>query len=211
MTEPFKNDFENPTEEESKQSPNWEKKLDSYGRYAGDDDLAVQPARTPMDKRLVAFLIDIAVGWILGLFMNFIPFINMFVQAQTTMVFYLIIKDALYGGRGVGKNLMGLQVVDTKSGNSANIIQSIKRNVVVFGPALLLYFVSALLRVIPNDLVNTIVMNTVDTLGGIYTLLAIPYEAYRAYSRPDGQRWGDRFAGCTIIEAPMDFSHLLPR
>lgn len=209
MKEPFKGEPEN--YEKRKQQPDWEEKLESYGRYSGDDDLAVEPARIAMDRRLVAFIIDVAAGWIIGLFINFIPFISVFIQAQTAMIFYLIVKDGFFDGRGIGKNLMGLQVVDIKSGEGANIGQSIKRNMVVFGPALLLYFVSSLLKVVPNDIVNNLVMRSVDIACGIYTIVAIPYEAYRAYSRPDGQRWGDHFAGCTIIEAPMDFSNFLRR
>ncbi|MBY0358080.1 MAG: RDD family protein [Candidatus Obscuribacterales bacterium] len=209
MKEPFKEQYDNP--EERRQEASWEDKLNAYGRYSRNEKLAVTPTRIAMDKRFVALLIDVAVGWIIGLVVNFIPFVSIFIQAQTTMVFYLLIKDGLYGGRGVGKNLMGLQVVDIKTGQGANIGQSIKRNLVLFGPTLLLYFISTILKIIPNETINTLVMSTVDTIGGIYILLAIPYETYRAYSRPDGQRWGDHFAGSTIVESSTDFRQIFPR
>lgn len=176
-----------------------------------DGQLAVDPVQVDIGKRLVASLIDVVTGYLMGLFVNCIPFINVYVHDQLVLVLYLIIKDALFNGRGVGKNLMGLQVVDIRTGYPASMVQSVKRNIVVFGPYLLLYASNLILKIVPNEAVNSVVTKIVIGVGTIYTLLVIPYEAYRVYSRVDGRRWGDQLAGTATIPADMDFSNPLSK
>lgn len=215
MTRSFKDQ-----DPEPEQPKGWQSKLskiESYGRYSSDDDLAVQPEKVDPGKRLVALIIDAGVGYGLGIVMAFIPFLKEVIGTHIVFISWLIVRDALFQGRGVGKNLMGLQVVDMKSGKPADLFSSLKRNIVIFGPALLVTIVSTILRLLPTALVETYVpgfssfVNTststaISLIGTVYTLIVIPYEIYRASSRDDGLRWGDQFAGTTIIEAPMDFS-----
>jgi hypothetical protein len=142
---------------------------------------------------------------------NCIPYVNMVIHDFLPMVGFLMVRDALFNGRGIGKNLMGLQVVDLKTGRPASFIQSIKRNIVVFGPYMSLYVVNMLLRIMPNDMVSSVVTTVVVGAGQIYTLAVIPYEAWRVYSRSDGLRWGDQFAGTSLVLADMDFSNPLSK
>ncbi len=220
MTRSFK-DQEDP--EPKTRQPGWQSKLDkltSFGRYSSDDDLAVEPVKIDPGKRLVSLIIDSGVAYGLGIAVSFIPLMKEILGTHLIFIFYLVIRDALFQGRGVGKNLMGLQVVDLKTGRPANLITSVKRNIVIFGPTLLVSVVSTVLRVIPtgvvdqyvpgfSTLVNQSAFTVIQVIGTVYTLIVIPYEIYRAYTRDDGMRWGDQFAGTTIVEAPMDFSRLV--
>ena len=176
-----------------------------------DSDSVPEPRQIDLGKRLVAGLIDVMAGYVLGLAASCIPFVNTYIHDQLALVGFLVIRDALFNGRGVGKNLMGLQVVDIKNGMPASFLQSIKRNMVVFGPYLALYLVNLLLKIVPNEMVGTVVTNVVTGLGQLYTLAVIPYEAWRVCSRADGLRWGDKVAGTRIVQADMDFSNPLSR
>ena len=115
-------------------------------------------------------------------------------------------------------------MVDLKAGRGIDLRTSLKRNIVIFGPTLLVTLVSSILRLLPSafieqyipgatSVLNQSVLGIITMAGSAYTLVVIPYEVYRAFSREDGMRWGDQFAGTTITEAPMDFSlkHLVPR
>lgn len=195
-------------------------KIQSFSRYAADE-IAVEPQKTDSGKRLVAFIIDAGVGYCAGLLLACVPLIKDVLHPPITMILYLVIRDSLFEGRGIGKNLMGLQVVDLKTGGAADLMTSIKRNIVIFGPALLVTLVLSILKLIPTALLdqyipnassflNQSVLGIINFIGSGYTLVVIPYEIYRTFTREDGMRWGDQFAGTTIIEAPMDFSNLLP-
>lgn len=208
---------------EPENKPSWQSKLDriqSFSRYSSEE-IAVEPQKTDTGKRLVAFIIDAGVGYCAGLMLACVPLVKDVLHPPITMILYLVIRDSLFQGRGIGKNLMGLQVVDLKSGAGADLITSIKRNIVIFGPALLVTLVLSILKLIPGALIdqyipnatsflNQSVLGIINLIGSGYTLVVIPYEVYRTFTRDDGMRWGDQFAGTTIIEAPMDFSNPLP-
>lgn len=176
-------------------------------QYDEDGQLSEEVDTTPTDskKRLVAGLIDVVVGYILNLIVTCIPFVNMFLHDQIVMVAYLLVKDFLFGGRGVGKNLMGLQVVDARTGAPASLVQSIKRNIVIYGPYILLYTTNQIIKFIPDENLKVVIQNVVVGIGTVYTIVALPYEAYRMYTRADGLRWGDQFAGTMTVPADMDF------
>jgi uncharacterized RDD family membrane protein YckC len=185
--------------------------FDKMHKYGADEQLAVEPVQTDIGKRLVAGLIDVAVAYLFQIVINCIPYVNLVLGGFLPMVGFLIVRDALFNGRGIGKNLMGLQVVDLKTGQPASFVQSIKRNIVVFGPYMTLFIVNMLLRIMPNDMVSSVVTTVVIGAGQIYTLAVIPYEAWRVYSRPDGLRWGDQFAGTSLVPADTDFSNPLSK
>lgn len=184
--------------------------FNSLHKYGDDEQLAVEPVQVDVGKRLVAGLIDVLAGFVIGMAVNCIPFVNVYIHEQLALIAFLMVRDALFNGRGVGKNLMGLQVVDIKTGQAATLKQSIMRNVVVFGPYVTLYGVNIVLKFMPNE-VNSVVTNIVTGVGTVYTLAVIPYEAWRAFSRVDGLRWGDQFAGTATVPADMDFSNPLPK
>ena len=220
MSRSFRGRPDLPEDSESRQetpelmeSDDWQSdRLPSAQRFRDDNNQVVNPKsssalQVDIGKRLVAALIDITAGYFLGLAINCLPFINSYFNAQVVMIIYLLCRDALFNGRGVGKNLMGLQVVEVASGRPAGFPQSIKRNIVLYGPALALYVVSPLLGLIPMDAVRDFLANALQVVGGLYSFAVIPYEAYRVYSRPDGRRWGDELAGTETILADMDFSN----
>ena len=181
---------------------------DELGEVEEDyNDGASDSPQNDMPKRLVASLIDVVVGYIINLIVTCIPFVNMFLHDQIVMVAYLLVKDFLFNGRGVGKNLMGLQVVDARTGAPASLLQSVKRNIVIYGPYILLYFTNQIIKFIPDENIKSIAQNVTVGIGTVYTIFALPYEAYRVYTRADGLRLGDEFAGTVTVPADMDFGN----
>jgi uncharacterized RDD family membrane protein YckC len=47
---------------------------------------------------------------------------------------YELLRDGFFGGRSLGKKLMGLKVVNTKTGKPCSIKDSILRNITLFIP-----------------------------------------------------------------------------
>ncbi len=176
-------------------------------KYGAGKKTSNPGSQVDIRMRLVAGLIDVMAGYIIGLAFSCIPLVNTYIHDLLILVSFLLVRDALFQGRGIGKNLMGLQVIDKATGKPASLMQSIKRNIVVFGPYLALYIVSTILRIVPNDTINSVVTNIANGVFTIYTMLVIPYEIYRVYTREDAQRWGDQFAGTAIVQADMDFSN----
>lgn len=171
----------------------------------------VQPVRIELGKRLVALIIDFFACYLFGAAVAFIPFVNTFLPLQAVMVLVFLCRDFLFEGRGIGKNLMGLQVVDLRTGAPCSLIQSVKRNIVLFAPYVVWTLVSSVLRVVPVPWLSETVGNVINLAGMVYCALVIPVEGYRVYNREDGLRIGDDIAGTGLIEAPMDFSRPLPR
>jgi len=196
--------------------PGFENRLDSLSRYSEDEETKVKPVRVDFGKRLVAGVIDMAVAYGISLVVNVIPFAAVFVTSNLVMVLVLLVRDYFFEGRGVGKNAMGLQVVDVKSGLPCGFIQAAKRNIVLFGPLIILFGVGLIMQLVNlllhlPEAVNTAVFEVINIVGMVYTIAVIPYEAYRVYSRADGRRFGDQFAGTAVIDAPMDFSKPVAR
>ncbi len=197
--------------QDNEQTPaNWRERLDSLDKYAHQETL-VQPVRVDFGRRLVSALIDVFAAYIVGVVVSFIPFVNIFLNLTLTMVIFLVVRDFFFGGRGIGKNLMGLQVVDVMTGEPASFMQSIKRNVVIFGPTLILYLAVSITKVAPVPFVSDFVRSAIELAGTIYTAVVVPYEAYRTYARADGRRLGDLLAGTAVVESNMDFSEPIQR
>jgi hypothetical protein len=178
---------------------------------SGDREPVIQVDRPEIGKRGVALLIDVGVSYLVAMVVQFIPFVNNFLNPNVTMVLFLLCRDFLFRGRGIGKNFMGLQVVDVSTGEACNLLQSVQRNVIWLAPFLVLLVANTVFKTLPIPWLNESVTNIVDIVGMVYCAIVLPMEAYRVYSRPDGIRIGDEMAGTAIIEAPMDFSELFPR
>lgn len=195
----------------------FDSRLDSrLSRYQSDEDVKVQAVRVDFGKRLVALIIDVGAAYVVSSAVALIPFAGGMLTQNLILALILLVRDYFFEGRGIGKNLMGLQVVDVKTGLPCSLFQAIKRNAVIFGPlivfsllAMALNLTESFLR-LPGNLHDAI-YQVINAIGQIYTLIVIPYEAYRVYSRADGRRFGDSFAGTALVEAPMDFSKPLPR
>ncbi len=141
------------------------------------------------------------------MFLTVIPFLVHFVSLSTTWVLLLLVKDYFFEGRGIGKNAMGLQVVDVATGEPCSLRQSIIRNMVILAPFAVLQVISLLLIFIPVGWLDAAVKNLINILGMVYVAVVLPYECYRAYARDDSQRVGDELAGTAVIESSMDFSN----
>ncbi|MBX9772005.1 MAG: RDD family protein [Candidatus Obscuribacterales bacterium] len=162
-------------------------------------------------KRVVALVIDIAASYLLGIVMSLIPFISQFLPAQAVMIVFLLVRDSLFDGRGVGKNLMGLRVIDAASGRSPTILQSVQRNIIFFAPYVVLYMMGIVLRFVPIPWLNEKILDLVNLVGMAYVGIVIPIEGWRVWHSEDGQRIGDEIAGTKLVESNMDFSNAMPR
>lgn len=185
--------------------PGWRQRIVSASPYE-ESEATVAIVKIDPGKRFVAAIIDIIAAYIAALIVSMIPFIKTFFDQFLIIALFLTVRDFLFQGRGIGKNMMGLQVVDIKTGLPINLLQTIKRNGIIFAPVIVLKIVSVILHILPIPFVSSAIGNMIELAGTIYLTVVIPYEAYRVYARPDGRRWGDQFAGTTIIESRMDFS-----
>lgn len=171
----------------------------------------VEPDRIEIGKRLVALIIDFFACYLVGAAVALVPFLNTFLPLQTVMILVFLCRDFLFEGRGVGKNLMGIQVIDISSGQPCSLLQSVQRNIVLVAPYVVLTLFDSVLRFVPIPWINETVRNIINLVGMVYCAVVIPIEGYRVYNRQDGLRIGDDIAGTALVEAPMDFSTLLPR
>lgn len=172
------------------------------------DIVAISPG---FGKRTVAIVLDFAACYFAGAAIALVPLISAFLPLQLTMALLLLSRDFFFEGRGVGKNLMGLQVVDAATGAPCTLMQSIQRNIILFAPFLLLQVLGVVMRFVPIPWLNSAMVNVVNLVGMLYSVVVIPLEAYRVYSSSQGQRFGDEIAGTRLVESNMDFSRPLPR
>lgn len=179
-------------------------------KYGGREPV-IQPVRVDLGKRVVALIIDFFACYLVGAAVTLIPFVNTFLQLTATMTIVFLSRDFFFEGRGLGKNLMGLQVVDVTSGRPCNLLQSVQRNIIILAPAVVVMVVDSVLRFVPVPFINDTVKQVITLIGTVYVAVVIPMEAYRVYSRADGVRFGDDIAGTALVESPMDFSKFLPR
>jgi uncharacterized RDD family membrane protein YckC len=171
------------------------------------------------NKRCVALVLDVGVAYFAGIMVSFLfgvictpfPMVSKAISLSTIMVLYLLIRDFLFEGRGVGKNLVGLQVVDSRFKRPASLRQSVVRNMSWLLPFAVRAVVQILGLVIPFVWINRMIFDAVNILGAVYCMVMLPTEAYRAYNRVDGLRLGDEMAGTMVIESQMDFSRAIPK
>ena len=119
-------------------------------------------AKANVVKRIVAYLIDSILGgivsvallvvvmvafWVVSMIgvlaqsmaIVILSSIGMFVAVFVLlipMLVYVLVRDGLFGGRSVGKKLMGLRVVNVKANRPCSIKDSILRNVTLLIPIL---------------------------------------------------------------------------
>ena len=167
---------------------------------------AITPQHIDTGKRIVALIIDFVACYFVGIITAMIPFVNKFVTVHAAMIVFWLAKDFLFAGHGIGKNLMGLRVVDMATGESPTLVQSAIRNVILIAPFTVLEILNFTLSLLSFNWINNLVMPIINIGGTLYVIIILPLEAYRAYSREDSMRKGDELAGTCIVEAPMDFS-----
>ncbi len=184
---------------------------DQQQQPSDPDQPAVQPARIELGKRMVAIVIDIFVCYMVAAAVSLIPFIRDFLQLQAVMIITFVCRDYLFEGRGIGKNLMGFQVVDLNTGQPCSLLQSVERNIVIVAPYVVLTVFDSAEHLVPIPWINESVRNLIQFVGMIYCAVVIPLEGFRVYSREDGLRIGDDIASTGFVESHMDFSKIVPR
>ena len=160
--------------------------------------------------RLVAFGLDFLACYLIAVFTTVIPFLKEFLPYQTVMLLLFLTRDFPFGGRGFGKNLMGLRVVDAVSEKPASLKQSVLRNIIFIAPFIAFQITNTIMSSASIPWLDSAVMKIVNLICTAYVLIVLPLESYRALGRPDGLRKGDELAGTVIAEAATDFKHFLP-
>lgn len=118
-------------------------------------------------------------------------------QTELTILIFLA-RDFALEGRAGGKYLLGLQIIDKKSGKPPSIGQSVVRNIVLTGP-ILLYLTSF-------HLLNSVQFPNFQIVFLLLKFLVITYLAVVAIIeivlmvRNKGQRIGDILAGTIVIQ-----------
>jgi uncharacterized RDD family membrane protein YckC len=181
--------------------------------YGGEEQVGVQgeaPEQIEFKKRLVALIIDFLAFYVVACGVMLIPFLNAYLSVNLLLCLLLLFRDVLFQGRGIGKNLMGLQVIDAHTGGEPTLKQEALRNIVLFGPYLTIQVIGLILHFIPSAIVNQVVITIVNIAGLLYVVIVFPMEIYRAYARTDGRRIGDELAQTEVIDSNMDFSQPFP-
>lgn len=166
--------------------------------------------RIAPNERLVAFGIDFIICYFFGVLTTLIPFVNHWLQLPTAVMLAFLLRDYIFDGRGIGKNLFGLQVVDANSKKPAKLSQSIVRNIVLVVPFLLSGSVNFLVQAHIIPILDSTVRNLLYFVSMFYLIIVLPLESYRTYTRSNSLRIGDKLAGTMVIQSATDFSHFLP-
>ncbi len=188
-------------------------------------DAVFEPEHIEPGRRLTALGIDFGIGFFVSMFIMLLPVVNIFLTSQMIIMLYLIFRDYFFEGRGVGKNLMGIQVVDIYSGNSPSLRQVIERNAIYLGPLLICQVLALLVNLLLPLLTHILpvqaiapLTTTVSAIGNIivaiatlYLFVILPLESYRCYDREDSMRLGDEIAGTCLANSDMSFSNFLSR
>jgi hypothetical protein len=191
-----------------------ENRLSKWSQHVSGSNVSrqEQPSGEPLEKieigrRCVALIFDCIACYLIGLILQVVPFLGHFATLSMTWALLLLVRDWFFEGRGIGKNLMGLQVIDLRTGAPCSLKQSIMRNIVILGPFAILQIISIVLPFVPIAWLTEGIKGIINAVGMVYLAVMMPVECYRAYSRDDGMRFGDQFAGTAIVDAAMDFNN----
>ncbi len=128
-------------------------------------------------RRIFAFLIDIVIATLFSIIP--IPIISGLIA-----FLYMLLRDGLTERGSIGKSLLNLQAM-TLSGQRLNYAESIRRNII--------FAIPAIFYIIP-------------LVGGIlalfFGLIFYVIELLAMNSNPQEQRYGDRWAGTVVQDAP---------
>lgn len=186
---------------------------DEAGRKGGSP-LAVSRRFNPL-RRVVAFVLDffgfswclLMVGGLLAaLPLHAVTAIPGAMLGKASVIFVLLARDFLFEGRGIGKNLMGLQVVDRATGRPADVLQSVKRNTPLLIP-LLLWLASSCCQSPTDPLWEHYMWLGLNGICTLYLAVAIGIECYLMFVQSDGLRISDKWAGTVTVRADMDFGN----
>jgi len=116
-------------------------------------------------KRYTAQLIDQIIAIVFAILIAVIANPNTFFQIISLIFFlgYSLFHDAMPNGQSIGKKLLGIKVVNMKTGNACSVKESFIRSItklpiIAFIDALMIF--SAIRRRLGDRLAGTIVVNT---------------------------------------------------
>jgi len=171
----------------------------------------VEPERIEPGRRLMAIGIDFGAAFIISMLIMMVPLVNRVLTQNLVLLILMCVRDYFYSGRGLGKNLMGLKVVDIFTGQPPGLKQAIVRNLVYLGPLLFLEALQRVLQLIPMPQVTVPIGQVCYVVAGLYVLVILPLECYRSYQSEDSMRLGDEIAGTCLLESETDFTGILPK
>ncbi len=171
----------------------------------------VQPEKIEIGRRIMALGIDFCAAFLLSMALMMLPLVNRFLDQNMMMLALVCVRDYFYAGHGLGKNIMGLRVVDIFNGQAPTLKAAIMRNLVYIGPLFFLMALQRILGILPLPGLNVIIGQLGQLLATLYVLVILPLECYRSWQRDDSMRLGDEIAGTCIVESETDFSEFLPK
>jgi uncharacterized RDD family membrane protein YckC len=171
----------------------------------------VEPEHIEPGRRLMAIGIDFAAAFLISMVIMMIPLVNRVLDQNFVMLSIVCIRDYFYSGRGLGKNIMGLKVVDIFTGQAPGIKAVLIRNLVYLGPLIFLEALHLILKIIPIPQLTFLIGQVGNVIATVYVLVILPLECYRSYQREDSMRLGDEIAGTCILESETDFNGFLPK
>lgn len=123
-----------------------------------------------------------------------------------TFLIYLA-RDFFFEGRGVGKNFLGLQVLDIKTGRPASLKQSMIRNSLIIGP-FLLYQLAVLIDFLMPVSGGQFVLLAIKCTGFLWAIVLLPIEGYSMHTG-NGLRLADKLAGTAVVIQKSNFRNPL--
>ncbi len=163
------------------------------------------------NKRLIALLIDLIVCYVasvlISVVVSLIPLLPNLLPQPIILVLLFMSRDYFFGGHGIGKNLMGLKVIDSTSGRPITLKQSFLRNITLTAPLI----VMELIGMLPGAILPGFIRDIFNILETLYSVVFLPLESYRAYSREDSLRIGDQIAQTRIVHAQTNFEQFVPK
>lgn len=171
----------------------------------------VEPETIEPGRRIMALGIDFGGAFLASIIIMMIPLVNRVLDSNLILLLLMCVRDYFYGGRGLGKNIMGLKVVDIFTGQAPSLKQVLVRNLVYLGPLVFLEALHLVLNLIPAPGLTGLIGQVCVLLTTLYVLVILPLECYRSYQREDSMRLGDEIAGTCLLESETDFSGLLPK
>jgi len=116
-----------------------------------------------------------------------------------------LMRDYFFEGRGIGKNFLGLRVIDAKTGGAPTLKQSITRNFLFVGPYLIYQFIAFACFLYPFQHAAS-VLAVVKVITQAWTILLLPVEGFLMH-KGDGRRLADKLSGTKVIFQRHDFSN----
>ena len=144
---------------------------------------------------MVSFWLANCLLFILGLVLGELAFRQTAMMVVTALIF--MARDYLWRGIAFGKHLLGLRVVDTKSGKAPGFIQSVVRNSVLACPVLL-YLIFIDLHSYQCLTGFGVLTEYVNGMAFAYLTIIAVIE-FVLIAGGTGRRLGDRLAGTSVV------------